>query len=221
MSELICPYSGYSQDTLQFCEERLCSWIVSPSETWSNLAYLIIGILIIFKIKNLKVFGYIAIAVGISSFIYHATHLYWTETLDLMSMNLLGAILITFNFKKIKKNISEENSANIFLTTVLLSSLILLILKGEYRLYVFGGLVTLAMGMELVEGYKNKFIQSYKWLFVTLGFFILSFVAWNLDYHKIVCDPKNHFIQGHALWHILNSVCFYTLAKYYQKQMDN
>ncbi len=38
-----CPYADWAPGSVAFCEERLCAWIVEPSNTASSLAYLIVG----------------------------------------------------------------------------------------------------------------------------------------------------------------------------------
>ena len=41
----MCPWSDYAPATIAFCERRLCAWIVEPSNAWSNVAYVLVGLL--------------------------------------------------------------------------------------------------------------------------------------------------------------------------------
>ena len=52
---------------------------------------------------------------------------------------------------------------------------------------------------------------------MALGTFLLAFGIWILDVKEIVCDAKNHFLQGHAVWHVLNAFCFYFLYRFYRQ----
>ena len=46
-----------------------------------------------------------------------------------------------------------------------------------------------------------------------LAAFGTAFFVWNLDKLNIVCRPDNHFITGHAVWHVLTAVSIYFFAK--------
>ena len=39
-----CPWSGFTPPNVDWCEEELCAWIVNPADTWSNLAYVVLGL---------------------------------------------------------------------------------------------------------------------------------------------------------------------------------
>jgi hypothetical protein len=39
-----CPWSSLDPGTVHFCEERLCAWVVEPSNAWSSMAYVVIGV---------------------------------------------------------------------------------------------------------------------------------------------------------------------------------
>lgn len=219
-----CPYEIYRPETLSFCEAHLCSYIKTPAEAWSNLAYIVVGLVVLkifYQDHKLKKFGIIAILVGINSFIYHATHRYWTETLDLATMNLLGALLVTLNLERMGFVIKKVRLQIANFCMILFSSFILLLLEGKDRLLVFTFFVVAFLILELMIAKKCKqqgqLQRNYFWLWQSLILFAAAFIAWNLDFYKIVCDPDNHFISGHAMWHILNAGCFFTLAKFFHQ----
>jgi hypothetical protein len=56
--------------------------------------------------------------------------------------------------------------------------------------------------------------KNYWNLRYSLLVFAAAEVAWQLDYQGIVCDPSNHFIQGHAVWHVLNSISLLFMFRY-------
>ena len=212
-----CPWSGFSPDTLHFCEQRLCAWIVSPAETWTNILYIVIGFVLL---RKFRAFGLSAIAVGICSFIYHASHVHWTETLDLASMNFLGALLITLNIRRLFATLSSFVTGLIYSSVLLLSWVGLLLFDGTDRLAVFGALLTTTVLLELVilvKSDKRPFSPDYRWFWAAFGILGVSFFIWNLDFHKISCDPENHWISGHGIWHLMNSFCFYCLAMFYRE----
>jgi len=47
--------------------------------------------------------------------------------------------------------------------------------------------------------------------------FAIAFIFWNLDIHNIVCDPKNHLLTGHAVWHLLNAIAIWYIYRFYEQ----
>ena len=39
-----CPWSGFAPPDLKHCETNLAAWITTPANTWSNLAYIAVGV---------------------------------------------------------------------------------------------------------------------------------------------------------------------------------
>jgi uncharacterized membrane protein YadS len=37
------------------------------------------------------------------------------------------------------------------------------------------------------------------------------------DVSRVFCNPNNHFIQGHAIWHVFSALCIYFIYRYYQQ----
>ena len=77
-----CPWyklSSLGLPNVKWCEATRCSWITEPANTWSNLAYIIAGIIIFMMLKpenrkTSKWFGATLIFVGFSSFVYHMSY---------------------------------------------------------------------------------------------------------------------------------------------------
>ncbi|MBN1413390.1 MAG: hypothetical protein JW969_21285, partial [Spirochaetales bacterium] len=59
--------------------------------------------------------------------------------------------------------------------------------------------------------------RDYKYMGMAIMLFIISFVFWILDGFGLIFSPDNHFIQGHGLWHIINSFCFLFLYLFYKQ----
>jgi hypothetical protein len=51
---------------------------------------------------------------------------------------------------------------------------------------------------------------AWAWLVMTI-----ATAVWWLDLTKRVCDPRNHFVNGHAVWHLLSALTFFLLYKFY------
>ena len=97
-----CPWSHYAPASISFCEERICAWIVEPSGAWSNLAYVVVGIVILLRSRRaMRTFravdavGVVALLIGFCSFAFHATGTRIGETLDERNANQAERVLDT------------------------------------------------------------------------------------------------------------------------------
>ncbi len=214
-----CPWHSLAPGTVRFCEEQLCTWITQPANTWSNLFYILVGILIIKSARHdershLQGIGWIAVLVGIGSFFFHASSTFIGEFCDLAAMFLFANYMLFFNAKRLwgwslRSTALGYIFANIF-------SLGALLMVRPIGIAMFTAQVTIAMLLEIYIGLTTK---NRDWSYVPLRnlclTFSLAFLLWNLDYRGIWCDPHNHWLQGHALWHTLNSFCFWFAYRYY------
>lgn len=224
-----CPWDTLDPTTLNFCEEALCGWIRQPANTWSNLAYVLVGAYLTADGKAergpwLRAIGPMAIIIGIMSFFYHASLTFVGEVFDLGSMFLFASLLVVFNLERLGW-LGRKGTLVVYLLVNALSLFVMIQFK-TVGIFVFGILVFLALGMEAVMFFSGStarsvsrrnavFRASYRFLGMGLAVFLVSYAVWLLDFHKIVCDPRNHFVQGHALWHVLNSSVFIFLARFY------
>jgi hypothetical protein len=98
-------------------------------------------------------------------------------------------------------------------------------LEGEARLAVFTAYVTVSVFFEillftrakrLAGGLTKDLRARYRPYLATILVFLVAFAAWIVDEKRILCQPQNHFLSGHAVWHVLNSICFLTLSRFYR-----
>src|SRR5690606_27738541 len=161
---------------------------------------------------------------GIFSGLYHASHTYVFETLDLGSMLFLGTEMLVVNL--IRLGWLRNASPIPFSALLLFGGVGLLLgLEGPDRLAVFGAFISLAVffcvilfvrGSRIEGGVSAALRRRYRPYFASLALFIVAYAAWIVDYTRVLCDPDLHWISGHAVWHVLNSACFLTLASFYR-----
>ena len=104
-----CPWWALSElrlPNVDWCEAQRCSWIVEPANTWSNLAYLIVGLALWWiargsSSRQLRFFGPAALIVGFSSGIYHASYTFVLQILDFFAMYVFCYLLITLNLRRL------------------------------------------------------------------------------------------------------------------------
>jgi hypothetical protein len=223
-----CAWSTWAPATLRFCEAHACERIVAPAETWSNLAYFFVGLVLLFRgsknsephgLKNVEIrFGIYAVVVGICSSLFHASYTYVFETADLAAMNLLGVELVIQGLARLGW---MKGHSPIALGSILFCGGLLLLLgttKAD-RLMVFGAFVVVTLWLEgliFVRGRRTGVVAQYRMLGATLGLFAVAYGFWILDYTGLVCDPDRHWFSGHAVWHVVNAGCFLTLSSFYR-----
>jgi hypothetical protein len=215
-----CPWSGWDPAVLSFCERNVCAWIKQPANTWSNLAYIAVGIWVLrlaWRHATLRWFGILGVLVGLTSFFYHASATWFGEILDIGSMVLLSNLVLTLNLRR-SGRISRHWLAFYLLMNVL--SLALLVAFKGLGIWVFTAEIFASTFFELgmmlqARRDRTKRAPDYRFLWLTLGFLVASWLIWLTDYHRLLCIPDNHLLTGHAIWHMVNSMCFYFLYRFY------
>lgn len=101
-----CPWSAYVPqiDTYPVCEERLCAWIVEPANTWTNIGYLIVAILIWhakgFPLEPQRLFFRGTLFLFIASTVFHATGTHLGKLADVSAMFVLSAGFLSLALKR-------------------------------------------------------------------------------------------------------------------------
>jgi hypothetical protein len=214
----MCPWSGYAPATISFCERRLCAWIVEPSNAWSNLAYVLCGLFIIWhnpaRWRDARTaIGVGAVLIGIGSFAFHATGIRVFEIVDVSTMYVISGLGLTFALKR-WRGWGDTLALRFFVGCVLGSSA-LMILLGNDGILVFGLELGLAVVIEFGLRRRNP-PGAARWLLAVLGTFGVAIAVWYFDLRGPLCAPDNHLITGHAIWHTLTALtilCFYRFQR--------
>jgi hypothetical protein len=213
----MCPWQDWSPATLRFCEEMLCGSVRQPANTFSNIAFIFVGILILGKQKKWNPFslmGIASVAIGISSGIYHASMTYFWQFFDVSSMFMLILLALTFNLVR-GKILPRKLFTKAYLSMLFFSMVTMFFLQGQSGEWIFASQVVILILTEikiLRQGEK----ASYKFFIKAICVFFLAFLIWVGDIQGWWCDPSNHILQGHAIWHILNACVIWLLYCFYK-----
>jgi hypothetical protein len=157
--------------------------------------------------------------VGINSFIFHMTGTWLGEFLDVSSMYLISGLFITFNLKRLF-NLSNNRLILFYLFyNMICISLLWMIPEIGVPLFVVQVVVAGTLETRLYRSFSRD--VDYKNLFRFLGAFAIAFTCWTLDITKTVCIPQNHFITGHAVWHLFNAITLYYYFRFHQQFSDD
>lgn len=220
---------------MNFCEENLCAWVKQPANTFSNLGFIFVGFFILWhthrrdrpaRSASLRAMPFMAMFLGLSSMFYHSSMIFAAEVADLASMYFFSTLMFTVNLKRLGW-LSNKNWTAAYIG-INIASIALLLFHKPFGIDIFAaqviGSILMELRLFLISIGKAKASKQprgmpradYRLYFAALGLFGLAYVIWNLDYHHFVCEPKNHWIQGHAVWHILDALTFFTLYFFYR-----
>lgn len=220
-----CPYQNFIKPTITFCESNLCSHISQPANTWSNLAFVFVGIFLWFLSRRststfLKLLAPLAIIMGLASFFYHASYTFFGQLLDLGSMFLFSSYLLVFNLRRLSGHILSGKT--LLLIYVLLNAISIICVYFIRTVHDFNigiPIFTLQIiAVLLVEFFIRKKSINYRltYLLIALAALAVGWGIWLLDYMKIWCNNATfHWINGHALWHIISAISLIFVYKFY------
>lgn len=208
---------------IKYCEETLCQFISEPANTWSNLSFIIVGLIIFFKVQRhqndsrfVELYGLNTIFVGATSFFYHLSNNFLTQFIDFLGMYAFFGLLLLGNLELLGK-IKKAKLLPIYLLSFIPYSALF------FTFRYLGIPVQLSMALIVGGGLITKFLVvrvysiSLKWLFIALGIFGLALTCQVLDINRVWCDPSNHWLQFHGLWHIFNGLGMGALFIYFSK----
>lgn len=224
-----CFWYGYAEKwgvpDIKYCEETLCQFISEPANTWSNLSFILVGIFIMIR-KNkgenesrfVELYGINTVFVGVTSLLYHLSNNFLTQFIDFLGMYAFFGLLLLGNLELLGK-VKKEKLLPIYLWSFIPYSALFFCFR------YFGIPVQLSMFIIIMGGLFTKFLifknhkVNYKKFFLALSVFVVAFSCQLADINRIACDPTNHWIQFHGLWHIFNGIGMGLLFLYY-KDLD-
>jgi len=213
-----CPWFSWTRPNVKWCEDNLCAYITAPANTYSNLLYIILGVIMILQArksnsKTLGLFGPASIITGVSSFAFHASYTYAFQIFDYIGMFCFVNLAIVVNFRR-SNTITAHNQHKIYWLLVV-GFTILVPLLGyyniKYQLLVFAQVIyTLYQEIRLnIRSKQRSITPNYSYYLFGLLFLSLGTLCSALDASRIWCDPSNHLYNGHALWHILTAIALF------------
>jgi hypothetical protein len=216
-----CPWHeaqlSYGTPNVDWCEPTICSYITEPANTWSNIGFLIVALLILkkFKHKLIRCFSWIVLTMGLFSSIYHATNNYMSQYLDFIGMSLMTSFLLTFGIIRVtQKSWGEFFSFYWFFVSMNLVLIMFLdIAKLPVQLLLMMNAVPI-VAIEVAIVLKTKKIKRELYFALSVCVLILAQIFAQVDLHRIYCEPKNWILHGHVAWHLLCAVAMYYAAKH-------
>jgi hypothetical protein len=212
-----CPWDTLRQSPLGFCEQTLCAWTKQPANTWSNVGFLVVGALL-WKLAardrrpHLRVIAVVCALTGVGSAAYHASGAYGGGVFDLGTMFFGTGLLTGLNMRRWLGWGYAAMYATIALVSTVLMALVLAVPGDERLLFALAGPCCLIeLGLFVKRRRETRYV-NYVWAWGVMG---IASALWWLDLTKRICNPDNHVINGHAIWHLLSALTYYFLYRFY------
>lgn len=208
-----------------FCEFASGGTVQQPLNSWSSLAFVIIGLWVARRASidalpspNLSpvrrnkgyglLFGVALIIMGIGSWWFHASLTYVGHFADVAGMYFVGGFLFSYALSRLFK----LNCKTFFIlyAVVVIPLVYMQWSHPEASRVTFGSLVLSAL---LIEVIAHRSLTN--WFFIgALASLALGFGIWLLDETGVACSPESCW-QGHAMWHVLTAVSTMMSYLYY------
>lgn len=223
------PWSGLAPAAITFCEADLGGWIMQPANTWSNLAYWVVGGWLILLARregrrDLAAVGVIEILIGFGSFFFHMSGTHLGEVVDVGAMYLLSGYVLVKNVGRLRARQGTPLAPNtgplLFSGLVLGSTAAIALFKGELGVILFSLQAIVAGHLEVHMRSRFRDSIDYRPLVKLLVCFSVAWAFWWLDIFRIFCNPDNHWLQFHAVWHLINSAVFVFIYRFYAQFRD-
>lgn len=221
-----------------FCEEAHSGLIKQPANTWSNLGFMVAGLLMAYQLSQGRFdanknpftqsfftaifFSCLVVFLGPGSMAMHATETQMGGTLDMLSMYLVASFAASYAMQRF------WNWSNIIFTVSFVVIVLICEWAGTFHNHIpivdyagnfaFGFFLTVCTVFELLNGYMRKLSLEKKYGYYSLGSLLLAFFIWNIwKDGSPLCNPGS-LIQGHAMWHLLDALAAYFLFRFYASE---
>jgi hypothetical protein len=216
-----CPWSGWTPPNVDWCEQEICAWVTNPANTWSNLLYVALGLLMWREarregLRALALFGPTSIAVGAFSFAYHASYTWFLQFFDFVGMFLFCFTVLARNAVRLGWIGIASETRFVLAGSAVASALVPPLFDAGIPIQASVLLLVLAMiGQELRLRRRDGARPAHRLWWTAVALIALAAVFSALDVTRLWCDPTNHWLQGHALWHLLSAASLYALFRFY------
>ncbi len=196
---------------IDWCEEKLCAVVVTPFNSWTNLAYLIAAALMWAGARRatepaLRLFGPATAITGLASFAYHLSLNMFSQLLDFFGMYAFCILLLMANLRRMQRWPDGRRGQTRYWMAVAAMTALTAVsfwLGIAAQLYV-GLLIVLIIVTELAQPARVRHFFWSSVLFMTAASVLSA-----LDLTRTVCDAANHWLQLHGLWHVLTAIAIY------------
>jgi len=220
-----CPWwdlrATWGEPNIKWCEATLCAWVNEPANAWSNLAYLAVGLWCAWRwhvtgSRAMGRFAWTTSLVGVFSFAFHATNNFATQLLDFVGMYVLAFLLVALNLQRVGWLLREQ-VGRVHMGLTVGCTLVVPVMRHvriPYQLLVLVAVLVI-VGTEVYLSRRALQREVYRDFWWAVGFMALAAACSVADVTRVWCEPDNHWLQGHAAWHLLSALALLFAARHH------
>lgn len=218
-----------------FCETMRPGWIKQPANSWSNLGFVLAGLLMAWSLamgrfqhnRNALTqsslvatcFSCLVVLLGPGSMAMHASGTRLGGFLDVLSMYLVASFLLAYSAQRVWQ---IRPIFFVIVFAILLAGCIVADRYGTFRLFKLGSgnlafatCLTLTAVLEAQMIFARKHFEGAAWAYASLASILLAYFIWNMSRTDCPWCVPDSLLQGHAAWHLLDALSVYCLFRYY------
>jgi hypothetical protein len=214
-----------------FCEAARDGLVRQPANTFSNLGFVVAGLMIARRAGRLPAdavmsqavatfFACVVVLLGPGSAAMHATQSEWGGHLDMLSMYLVAGFAAAWAW------VRWARRGTLAFATAYVACVVACELAGLWPEPIpvvhysgnlaFGLLLVAAVVLETLVWRRGETSIVFRHGVVALAAMLVAFTIWLLT-NAGWCDPHS-LLQGHAVWHLLCAVSAYWLFRMYASE---
>ncbi len=219
-----CPWEHLVFRPAEFCERSLCAWIRQPANTWTNVGFLLSGLAVLRASRrdgcaHLRGVAFIALATGLGSAFFHASETFVGRLFDYGGMYMGSSYMLAVNVRRWL--LLRRPSIRLLFWATTAAPLLLMLIDDRYAmfLYMLEGILCCGFleAFLYLRQRANATHVRYRWFGAYWLVFSVAYAFWWLDKTRALCDPDNHWISGHGVWHLLDALALYFVYLFYRQ----
>jgi hypothetical protein len=215
-----------------FCEAFHTGGVVQPLSAYSNLFYILAGLMILGtrdwpdreargnrmarRRGHIAGYGWAVVAIGATSFFFHVSLTHIGRWLDYMGMYAFAGYALVYSLARLRR---WSDATFVVAYGLLLAALgVLWFAAPGYRRPLLGGVILGVIAVEAAAHWLRRPLRIRTgWLLAALGSFLVAYAVNMSDESGAICVPGSPW-QWHAVWHFLTAASTVLLYVYYRSE---
>lgn len=104
--------------------------------------------------------------------------------------------------------------STLLIVLALIGTLVLSVLSSLHTTFA-SPLFAVIVALVVIRGLYDQKLTP--WAYAMVITFLIAWGFWWLDFLHIVCNPNNHVLTLHGMWHLLNGLVFWFAFRHYEE----
>ncbi|MDH3499665.1 MAG: ceramidase [Acidimicrobiia bacterium] len=219
-----------------YCEAFTGGLVEQPANTFSNLGFVAVGLWVLTLAgrpaagRNLiaddtrisRLYGWIAIGLGVGSMLFHGTMTEWGGWADLVSMYAFITFFLLYEVRT-RRNAGAAWLLQIWIFANLVLATFQWFADNGIGKVVFAALIvgTLTANLRVVAPRSGppRALRNQRLFWTGLAAYVVGNVIWMLSRTGgVLCEPDS-ILQGHAVWHLTSAAAVAVFFLYLRSEV--